>query len=183
MYFTLAKFSMITPATATCNCTCLGYLGWHDTKRNGPICVALSKVAKGTKEGDIMLQHHWAATELHCMFSVITPATATCNCNCHGYFGRHDTNRNDLICVALPKVAKGTKEGDIMFQHHCAATELHCMYFTLAKFSMISPSNSNMPLYLPWLPWSTWLRSLVWQPRKQIQIIRFSFKLVVRSLQ
>jgi hypothetical protein len=32
-------------------CTCLGHLGHSDIKRNNPICVAMPKVAKASKQG------------------------------------------------------------------------------------------------------------------------------------
>ncbi len=46
--FTLAKFVGKTISDSSTNCTCLGHLGWCDTNRNDPICVAPSKVAKAS---------------------------------------------------------------------------------------------------------------------------------------
>jgi hypothetical protein len=41
-------------------------------------------------------------------FSAKTPATVTRDCTCLGHLGHCDTNRNDLICVVPPKVAKAS---------------------------------------------------------------------------
>jgi hypothetical protein len=41
-------------------------------------------------------------------YSAIMPVTVTRDCSCLGHIGHCDTNRNDLICVVPPKVAKAS---------------------------------------------------------------------------
>ncbi len=59
--FTLAKFVSKTIGNSNKQqshdspyCTCLGHLGQHNINRNNPISVAPPKVAKTSKEGDMM---------------------------------------------------------------------------------------------------------------------------------
>jgi hypothetical protein len=116
--------------------TCLGYLGWHDTNTNDPFCVALPKVPKASKEGDIVSWYRLcfcqqtstmymslqecsqkARVFVPCKWSLLTKMSVILRWDitlltCLGYPRQHDTSRNDPFCVALPKVAKASKEGD-----------------------------------------------------------------------
>jgi hypothetical protein len=113
------------PATTTRDsnsCTCLGRrLGWHDRDINDPICVLLPKEAKASKEGDIvsniagvitfkLCQCKWAfmlCEGLCTLVKFVHKNVTDINLlTCSGHLGRHDTNCNDPICVALPNLAK-----------------------------------------------------------------------------
>jgi hypothetical protein len=64
------------------------------------------------------------------------PATVTCaiyHCTCLGHLGPCETNRNDPICVATPKVAKAST----MIYIVC-----HCRW----HFCLINIANLNMAL-------------------------------------
>jgi hypothetical protein len=60
----------------------------------------------GTKEKEIKCTHHKALFPL-VKVSAIMLARVTVT-TCLGHLGHSDTKKNDPICVALPKVAKGS---------------------------------------------------------------------------
>jgi hypothetical protein len=125
-------FSVIMPVTMSCNShywTCLGHLGQWDTNRNDPICVALPRWLRQVQPctafaGIIASKCHQCKRALYDQELKFINAGKVLGKNCQenfdflrqghfsfaclGHLGQWDTNRNDPICVAPPKVAKAS---------------------------------------------------------------------------
>ncbi len=102
--------------------TCLGHLGKCNTERNYLICVKSFKVANSSRV-------LFVECCLLCQFNIkFCECTRTFHehsrhyCTWLGNLGQCDTDRNDLICVKSPKVAKTST---VVFEACC-----YCASFT-----------------------------------------------------
>ncbi len=102
-------------------CPCLHHLGWCDRYENDPICVALPKVAKASKEiSPYILQLLWLLSVLPKRLANLNPALRLIyigkvfvpNCRCQ-------RQMTDITVLALANLGDATDMKMILFVLHC----------------------------------------------------------------
>jgi hypothetical protein len=129
-----------TPINNCFYCLCLGHLGRCNINKSDHVCIALPKVAKASAVMAIAsLVAYVYALILTINFAILNAALSKLRgeMKSHlypplifpmtvkdlGHLGRCNTNRNDFVCIALPKVAKASEV--VTATSHC------CQYLCL----------------------------------------------------